>query len=118
MTVDNNYLVVSNRVAVVDKGRDAVVLREGRGGVFVGLVALVQNDLNLYPTTMCLRQCLSNRRGREGVGLNENRRSGLGQCINACFRAAASRREVNLDAGWRGTNCSEANVSKAKRDNQ
>ena len=68
--------------AVVDECRDAVVLREGRCGVFVGLVALVQNHLNLHAATMCVRESLGDWRGREGVGLNEHRRFGFGQRID------------------------------------
>jgi len=71
--VDNNYFVVSDRMPGVDKCRNAVVLREGRSGVFVGLVVLVQNDLKLHSATMCVHEGLRDRLGREGVGLNEHR---------------------------------------------
>ncbi len=104
MTVDNNYFVVSDRMPVVDESRDAVVLRESRRGVFVGLVALVQNHLYVHAPLVCVRESLGDWRGREGVGLNEHRRSGFGQRINDGLGAPAFRREVNLDTGSRGGN--------------
>jgi len=57
--------IVRDGMPVVDISGNAVILSECRCGVFVGLVALVQDHLDLNAATMCFRESLGNRRGRE-----------------------------------------------------
>jgi hypothetical protein len=58
--IDDDELVMHDRVLVVDAHGNTLVREKGRGSVSARRVALVHDDTDVYATSLCLQKCDGN----------------------------------------------------------
>ena len=95
--INHHDFVVGYGVLRINPRRHAGMKQEIGFRVFVPALALVEDDLDFHPALFGVHQRLCNRRRREGIRLDEHGGLGLAKLPNDGFRAAAFRREINLD---------------------
>ena len=123
LAVDDHDLVVGDGVLGVDLRGDAGVNHEVRRRILLGPLALVEDDLNLDAPLVGIDRALAMGTLVKRVGLHQDRGLGGVEFLDHGLRAAAFRREVDLDrrqAGLVGGDlgrCLPA-AGKAEKDEQ
>ncbi len=101
--IDDDDLVVGGRVTIVNERPNPGIGKKGGGRVFFRSLGTIENDRDANATLVRFDQCLSDRRGSEREGLDQNRVCRAAQGGNDRIRATAHRREIDLDStGVRG----------------
>ena len=88
LPVDDHDLVVSNRMPRINEGRDTGMNQERRRRIPLRPLALIEQNLDSYPSLMRFDQRLRNRGTRERVGLHKNGLTRLTQLLHHSLCAA------------------------------
>ena len=117
--VDDDDLVVGDGMPGVDVGRDAGVRQKGGRRVLLGLLALVEDCLDLHAAPVGLEQGLGDRGGGEGVGLDEDLGASPVDLPDDRVRCAVVGAEIDLDRGVADVHVEgQSGVAAEKKDEE
>lgn len=94
--VNEDNLIVSDRVFRVYQDRNTLVGQERGGRIFGGFIALVQHGFDYHAALLRVHYRLGDWFRREAICLNANAGLRRVQCLYNRIRASAGRRKVNL----------------------
>jgi len=95
-TIDDDDLVVSDGVLIVDEGGYFRIGKEGRGAVLFRSLAHVQDNLYFHPSLVRVHECLCYGCGGKGIGLHEYVFLGPVYLLRDGFGAPSTWTEIDL----------------------